>query len=142
MLERTPQPAFDPDAVTAALGEDASDALREFTRILFARGAAEDLARYRPQDLGALAVAAFAHWAERTASQAKIRVWNPAGELGRVTIVEIANDNMPFLVDSTLGELTERALDIRLVLHPIVTVARDAAGRLTGFKVEALPEPG
>src|SRR3712207_2225255 len=77
MLERTPQPAFHPDAVTAALGEGASGALREFTRALFARGAAEDLARYRLEDLGTLAAAAFGHLAERTAGEAKIRVWNP-----------------------------------------------------------------
>ena len=49
-------------------------------------------------------------------------------------MLEILNDDMPFLVDSVLGELGERALDIRLLVHPVFTVERDEAGRLTAFK--------
>jgi glutamate dehydrogenase len=48
-------------------------------------------------------------------------------------VLEIVNDDMPFLVDSVLGELTERGLEVRLVVHPVFSVGRDAAGRLTAF---------
>ena len=40
---------------------------------------------------------------------------------------------MPFLVDSVVGELNQRGLDIRLLVHPVFVVERDSAGRLTGF---------
>ncbi len=48
-------------------------------------------------------------------------------------MLEIVNDDMPFLFDSVMGELSERRLPVRLVTHPIFGVKRDAAGKLTGF---------
>ena len=48
-------------------------------------------------------------------------------------MLDIVNDDMPFLVDSVLGELNERGLDIRLLVHPVFSVERDAAGALTAF---------
>ena len=42
-----------------------------------------------------------------------------------VSVIEIVTDDMPFLVDSVMAELTDRNIDIRLVVHPIVTVQRD-----------------
>ena len=45
-------------------------------------------------------------------------------------IVEILNDDMPFLVDSVLGELQARGLAVRAIQHPIFKTRRDAAGRL------------
>jgi len=44
------------------------------------------------------------------------------------TLIEIANDDMPFLVDSILGELRERGHTVYLILHPILKVERSAAG--------------
>jgi glutamate dehydrogenase len=41
---------------------------------------------------------------------------------------------MPFLVDSVVGELNQRGLDIRLFVHPVFVVERDIAGRLVNFK--------
>ena len=42
-----------------------------------------------------------------------------------MTVIEIVNDDMPFLVDSVMGELAERRLEVRLVAHPVLGVARD-----------------
>src|SRR5262249_6138753 len=50
------------------------------------------------------------------------------------SVLEIVNDDMPFLVDSVLAELAERGIEVRFVVHPVLTVVRDAAGRLTAFK--------
>ena len=47
--------------------------------------------------------------------------------LKSISVIEIVNDDMPFLVDSVMGELTERGLDVRLVAHPIFAVERDKA---------------
>ena len=49
-------------------------------------------------------------------------------------MLEIVNDDMPFLVDSVLAELAEQGLEIRFVAHPVFTVERDGAGRLTSFR--------
>src|SRR5262249_56918336 len=50
------------------------------------------------------------------------------------SVLEIVNDDMPFLVDSVLAELAERGIEVRFVVHPVLTLVRDGAGRLTAFK--------
>ena len=45
------------------------------------------------------------------------------------SVLEIVNDDMPFLVDSVLAELADRGVDVRFVVHPVLTVERDKAGR-------------
>ena len=47
-----------------------------------------------------------------------------------VSVLEIVNDDMPFLVDSVMAALAARNLSIRLVVHPIFAVVRDASGKL------------
>ncbi len=42
-----------------------------------------------------------------------------------MTVIGILNQDMPFLLDSTLGELQAFGLGLRLVAHPIVSVTRD-----------------
>src|SRR5262249_1819681 len=49
-------------------------------------------------------------------------------------VLEIVNADMPFLVDSVLAELAERGIEVRFVVHPVLSVERDAAGRVTAFK--------
>src|SRR5438477_633056 len=53
-----------------------------------------------------------------------------------MSVLEVVNDDMPFLVDSVVGELNSRGLEIRLFVHPVFLVERDAAGRLVGFEQE------
>ena len=43
----------------------------------------------------------------------------------------IANDDMPFLVDSVAEAIAARGLIIHRLLHPVVCVERDEQGRLT-----------
>ncbi|MBL8587799.1 MAG: NAD-glutamate dehydrogenase [Methylobacteriaceae bacterium] len=105
-----------------------------FADALFGRTAQEDRAQLRPESLAALARAAWAHLAApRAPGRGRIRLVDPANEdpgLAAATILEVVNDDMPFLLDSTLAELGEHGLDLRLVAHPILAVRRDAEGRL------------
>src|SRR5581483_4668368 len=60
--------------------------------------------------------------ADKPRARHKIRVRGrpTAGERGgEESVIEILNDDMPFLVDSVLGELQARGLDVRLLFHPI-----------------------
>src|SRR5215831_15693276 len=52
------------------------------------------------------------------------------GEPPQGSVVEILNDDMPFLLDSVLGELQARGLAVRLLFHPIFKTKRDEAGHL------------
>jgi len=68
----------------------------------------------------------------------------PAGDRERrrnESVLEIVNDDMPFLVDSVLAELADRGIDVRFVVHPVLTVVRDDAGRLIALK-DAKTAPG
>ena len=61
-------------------------------------------------------------------------MFNPgAGEHGwasRHTVVEVVNDDMPFLVDSASMEVSRQALTLHLIVHPIFAVERDKSGTL------------
>jgi glutamate dehydrogenase len=94
---------------------------------LFAAAVPDDIAPYSDQDLARLATAGLAFLKERRPGRPKIHVM-PAE--GGVTIVEIVNDDMPFLVDSTLQLLAEKGYEIRLVLHPILSLKRLPSGVL------------
>ena len=52
------------------------------------------------------------------------------------TVVEIANDDMPFLVDSVTAELYHRDLTVHLIIHPVMAISRTAAGKLSGVVAE------
>src|SRR5262245_5143974 len=109
----------------------------DFVAGLFGRAAPEDLVRYDGRDIAALGESAWAFLAQRTPGHPKLRVATiaNAGELLRqVSVIEIVNDDMPFLLDSVMGELATRGIEVRLVVHPVFTVKRDASGRLTGFE--------
>jgi glutamate dehydrogenase len=105
----------------------------DFFAALYGRAPPDDLERYRPEELAAIGEEAWTFLAERKPGAAKIGVASARLTPG-VTVLDVLNDDMPFLVDSVLGELSERGVDIRLVVHPVLIVERDEAGRLTSFK--------
>ena len=105
-----------------------------FQSLLFARVVAEDRAALAPGSEPEIARAALARFAQRTPGAATIRLTDlTVPGMAARTMVEIINDDMPFLLSSTLAELSERGHAIRLVAHPIIAVTRDAAGALTGL---------
>jgi glutamate dehydrogenase len=104
----------------------------DFLEDFFGHALPEDLERYQPQELAALADDSWAFFTQRTPGVPKLRL-APADMAAGISILDIVNDDMPFLLDSVVGELSERALDIRLLVHPVFTVERDAAGTLLKF---------
>ena len=103
-------------------------------REYFNRVDPDDLAERTPEDLlGALLT--HLHLGEvRESGRPKVRIFSPTpGEDGwtsRHTVIQIVNDDMPFLVDSTSLEIHRQGLMLHLVVHPIFTAERDARGKL------------
>src|SRR5262245_59188620 len=97
-----------------------------FANLLFARTAPEDILVYGAAELAVLARDAWAFLAERKPGTAKMRFMSPSddagGRLKSVSIIEVVNDDMPFLVDSVMSELTDRGLGVRLVAHPVFAI--------------------
>ena len=52
--------------------------------------------------------------------------WSAGGH----SVVEVVTDDMPFLVDSVVMELTRQQRDVHLVIHPQFDVTRDVTGNL------------
>ena len=79
----------------------------------------------------ALADAAMALWefaTDRVPGRPTIAV-----DVGRTPpVVRVVNDDMPFLVDSTIAALNGLGLTVRLLIHPIMAVHREA-GRLVSL---------
>ena len=96
--------------------------------------AAADVAARSPRDLSGAALSLWRFAGRRRPGQAKVRVYNPDlaadGWASPHTIVEIVNDDMPFLVDSVTGAINAGGRVVHLVIHPVLRVARDADGRL------------
>ena len=131
-------PGTDEERAEAALIAAAGNILRsenrevpeDFVAALFAYAVPEDLMHYDPRQLAELAANAWSLLAVRKPGVPKIRLeaFDPAGhERPRNdSVLEIVNDDMPFLVDSVLAELAERGIEVRFVVHPVLTVVRDA----------------
>ena len=105
-----------------------------FESLLFGRVVAEDLIAYPPEALSLIAAGAFARFQQRTPGGPDVRLSDvtvPGG--ATITVIEAVNDDMPFLLASTLAELGERGCEVRLVAHPIIGVKRDGTGRLAGL---------
>jgi glutamate dehydrogenase len=117
------------------------DMPESFPPLLFAGVPPEDLIRYEARELAELAEAAWLFLQQRKPGPPKIRFESRPGPMGAerirsVSIIEMINNDMPFLLDSVMAELTEQGVDVRLVLHPIFTVERDQTGALIGFRGE------
>ena len=126
------------------LRTEADGAVRAlFARAVFSKAAEEDLAAYDGDDLAVLADEAWRAFAARTPGAHRIRFSEHrlTGSANRpITVVEILNDDMPFLLDSVMGELQDQGVELLLVSHPILAVERDGDGRLVRFAGLADPD--
>ncbi|HEX3912885.1 MAG TPA: NAD-glutamate dehydrogenase [Steroidobacteraceae bacterium] len=110
---------------------------RRFLQGYFANVDTKDLAEHEPKEL---AGAALSHlmFAMQRGRTALVRVFNPTlrehGFVSAHTIIDVVNDDMPFLVDSISLALTERALTLHFLAHPVFAATRDRAGMLHGLQ--------
>ena len=97
----------------------------------------EDICNHEPEDLYGAAISMWTFGQERAPGQTKVRAYNPRFEKhgwhSMHTVIEIVNDDMPFLVDSVTMELARQIYTVHLVVHPVFGVGRDAEGRARNF---------
>ncbi|MEE4013095.1 NAD-glutamate dehydrogenase [Roseibium sp. FZY0029] len=123
------------DAVQATLNQE-DPALAEFSSAFYDRGAAEDLVAYTAEELIGFARDAWQDFQNHELGTHRVSIADPAfkaqgSKVKGVSVIEIVNDNMPFLVDSVMDELQDSKIEVHLVLHPIFIVERDENGVLT-----------
>ena len=117
-----------------------------FIQQLYESVAAEDLLRRTPEDLCALGVDLYKFAVNRKSNEAKFRIFNPDkrkhGWSSTRTVIELVNDDMPFLVDSLNLALNKHGLSIQITMHPIISLQRDARGRLKEVLPRILKQEG
>src|SRR5688572_9892808 len=106
----------------------------KFERLYYAEVDPEELAARQQRDLNGAAAAHLAFGRRFTGGTPKVRAYNPVssqhGWQTTHTVIEIVNDDMPFLVDSVTMELNRQGLTLHLVIHPVLRAVRDARGEL------------
>ena len=115
------------------LGGD-GDVVIRFVRQFYGHVPPEDIFSRLSDELYGAALSLWRFAETRTPGKAKVRVINPRlseeGWHSPRTVIEIVNDDMPFLVDSVTAALAGEGLTVHLVIHPILHVERDGKGRL------------
>ncbi len=95
--------------------------------------AVEDLIAAGPARLAATAARHAALGASRPQGRPAVSVGAADVSLTAAgAVVDIVTDDMPYLVDSVTMELNRHHADVRLIVHPLLTVHRDVAGGAHG----------
>ncbi|PCJ58928.1 MAG: NAD-glutamate dehydrogenase [Rhodospirillaceae bacterium] len=123
-------------------GKDAS--LARFIRLYYGDVLLADMAAC---STGALACAALSVWSLgqlRASGKIGIRIFNPSvkqdGWESSHTVIEIINNDMPFLVDSVTAELNRNGLTVHHIVHPVFDVLRTPGGKLS--RIDGLKDGG
>jgi glutamate dehydrogenase len=105
--------------------------LERFSQWLFGRAAAEDVAVYEADALARAAARGLDALMRHRKGGSVIAIDGEPGleRQGRpLSVITIVNDNMPFLFDSLLGEITDICGEPALVTHPIFLVKHGSDG--------------
>ncbi len=123
--------------ITAQPGSSRQRETTAFASHFFRHVPADDIAGREPVEWARIALYMFEFVRQRKAGGAKIRVFNPhAAQEGfdsGYTIIAVATDDMPFLVDSVSMVVNQANLSTYSVIHPIFRVERDPGGHVLWF---------
>jgi glutamate dehydrogenase len=110
---------------------------RRFLQTFLSHVDAEDLTSRDPTELAGAALSLLM-FALRRRRSALVRVFNPTlredGFVSPHTVIDVVNDDMPFLVDSIGVALAERSLTLHFLAHPVFAVERDPGGALRSLQ--------
>ncbi|OHX11369.1 glutamate dehydrogenase [Chromobacterium sphagni] len=120
------------------LSSKETQTLAAFFPIYFEETEHADLRQFSSLDLFGAAMAHYEFAGKRSAGQVKCRIYNPDferdGWQSTHTVIEVVNDDMPFLIDSITMLLSRYNLNLHLLVHPVLSVGRDKSGALQAIK--------
>ncbi|WP_081866476.1 NAD-glutamate dehydrogenase [Blastococcus sp. URHD0036] len=124
-------------------GCTAADLPGLFRRYYWSEPAAE-VVRQHPAELAALALEHLRIAAVRPRGSATVEITRrhgtgPGGSTISRSIVLVVTDDMPYLVDSVTAEVVRQGFRLEHVVHPVLVVRRDVAGRIGAFCDSADP---
>lgn len=105
-----------------------------FINLFYRRMSSDELPQHSAEGWAELATDFLDFARARKPGSALVRLFNPVmktqGWESTHTVLQIANDDMPFLVDSVTMALSEQGIGVHVLGHPVVTFQRDKAGKL------------
>ncbi len=111
-----------------------------FAALLFEHHPEDEFGERAPQVWAALTLDLLRFFRERAAHGAKIRAYNPSADDNgwecTHTVIQIVNDDMPFLVDTVCMAIAQDNTLSHLIMHPVIRVQRDPAGHILAFRAE------
>jgi glutamate dehydrogenase len=112
-----------------------------FLEQYFANIPVEDLEGREEQKMAQAALDHLGFGAKRAKNKPLLRIFNPTeeehGYVSTFTIIEMVNDDMPFLVDSISAAINRLDMSVHITVHPIIRVLRDSRGHL-----KSIAKPG
>lgn len=103
-----------------SLPADAPEGLEAFMRDFFEAVPDEDIALIEPDEILRTAQTHFLLSKKRARPVIAIEIFQPEKDRGGRTVIDIANDDMAFLVDSAAAEINRQGFLIAFLIHPIV----------------------
>ena len=89
----------------------------DFVKIFYSQNQGSDFVNYKPQDLYFLALSSFNFFYKKDTSRPSINIYNPTKESEgfncSLTIIDLVNLDMPFLVDSVVTHLDNIGIKIK-----------------------------
>ena len=108
-----------------------------FANAFYRRMSEDEWAHHSAESWAALAVDMLEFVVQRKAGTPQVRLFNPTMEThgweSPHTVLQVVNDDMPFLVDSVTMALAEANISVHVLGHPVVPVTRDKAGKLVSI---------
>ncbi|QNP40826.1 NAD-glutamate dehydrogenase [Lysobacter solisilvae (ex Woo and Kim 2022)] len=105
-----------------------------FINEFYGRMSEDELPQHSADGWAALAVDFLDFARARKPGTALVRLFNSTlkshGWESAHTVLQVANDDMPFLVDTVTMALAEQGIGVHVLGHPVVTFQRDKAGKL------------
>lgn len=131
------------DALAKRAGKAGQAEACAFATAFCRRMDAEEIARHGADGWAERILGELEFARTRKRGKANIQLSNPTLQADALisphTVLQIANDDMPFLVDSVTMVLAEMGVGVHLLGHPVVRLTRDKAGKLIAVG-EGAPE--
>jgi len=105
-----------------------------FLQAFYERMGEDELPEHTPEGWAALATDFLDFIGTRKPGTSQVRLFNPGrdthGWESPHTVLQIVNEDMPFLVDSVTMALSELGIGIHVLGHPVLRISRNKAGKL------------
>jgi len=115
------------------LKENSGKNFESFVKDFYHENKLTDFENYSTEALYNFALSAFKFINFERKSGFIVRIYNPQKSQDNFespyTIIEIINNDMPFLVDSTVAFLDKQGIKINNIIHPVLNVNRDNFGK-------------